>query len=78
MNFNDVDSFEEIQLEDDIRESNEEVHVMSNIDFTSSKLLELQSWKDNNVYNEVEDNGQNTISVRWVCTVKNTDNGPFA
>ena len=38
-----------------------------------AKLKELQSWKENNVYNEVEDIGQERISVRWVLTEKVKD-----
>ena len=35
---------------------------------TQAKLVELQRWKDNDVYEEVEDVGQKVISVRWVIT----------
>ena len=35
-----------------------------------AKLKEVQSWNDNAVYEEVEDKGQSTISVRWVITEK--------
>ena len=35
-----------------------------------AKLKELEKWKQFDVYKEVLDNGQNTISVRWVCTTK--------
>ena len=35
-----------------------------------AKMSELQQWKEQNVYNEVEDEGQNTISLRWVVQPK--------
>ena len=35
-----------------------------------AKLDELQSWKNNNVYTEVKDTGQDRLSVRWVMTEK--------
>ena len=37
---------------------------------TEAKMQELQKWKDNDVYDEVPDNGQRRISVRWVITEK--------
>ena len=39
----------------------------------SAKLKELESWKENEVYDEVEDIGQDRISVRWVVTEKMKD-----
>ena len=43
--------------------------------FENNKVLEakekeLQSWKENNVYEEVEDVGQRAISTRWIVTEK--------
>ena len=40
---------------------------------TRAKLDELESWKRNNVYSEVDDKGQQCISVRWVITRKMKD-----
>ena len=48
-----------------------EVH---NSDFHNAKLVELQSWKEHDVYIEVPYNGQNLVSLRWVCTLKDKDN----
>ena len=39
-------------------------------DFHNAKLVELQSWKESNVYIEVLYNGQNLVFLRWVCTLK--------
>ena len=36
----------------------------------SAQLEELQKWKDYKVYEEVEDEGQEVISTRWVITEK--------
>jgi len=37
--------------------------------------VELDSWKKDKVYTEVEDVGQKCISTRWVCSLKSTPNG---
>ena len=34
----------------------------------NAKTMELQKWKDFDVYEEVEDEGQKAISVHWVFT----------
>ena len=38
-----------------------------------AKQKELRHWTDHDVYEEVEDKGQNCISVRWVTTEKTSD-----
>ena len=35
-----------------------------------AKLAELKSWKDNNVYTEVENKNQSTISIKWIIKPK--------
>ena len=40
-----------------------------------AKAIELFSWKEHAVYSEVVDEGQETISTRWLCTTKETDSG---
>ena len=40
-----------------------------------AKLNELDKWKKYEVYEEVPDNGQKTISVHWVYTEKDTEKG---
>lgn len=35
-----------------------------------AKEKELESWRENNVYEEVEDTGQKAISTRWIVTEK--------
>ena len=51
----------------------EEVLLTNNLEKDSvqvAKQKELESWKANNVYEEVGDEGQHSISCRWVITSK--------
>ena len=41
-----------------------------NKDVMEAKEKELQSWRENYVYEEVEDGGQKAISTRWIVTEK--------
>ena len=43
-------------------------------EFDTAKQQELQSWKDHNVYESVPFEKQRCISVRWVCSLKTTEN----
>ena len=45
------------------------------LDVEQAKVNELNKWKQHNVYEEVENQGQSAISTRWVCTEKETENG---
>lgn len=45
-------------------------------DIELAKQRELQSWKSQKVYEEVTDEGQNFMNVRWVITPKVIDNKP--
>ena len=47
---------------------------MNNDMVTAAKNRELENWKENNVYEEVENTGQATMSVRWVVTEKIKNN----
>ena len=49
-----------------------EVYVTEEFSFDQAKLDELTSWKNNNVYKEVQKSNlnQKCISLRWVCTLK--------
>ena len=40
-----------------------------------AKQKELENWRKFNVYEEVTNTGQSYISVRWVCTEKETESG---
>ena len=50
----------------------EEVNLLDNnkTDVLRAKHAEIEQWKRNDVFEEVEDEGQNTISVRWIVTEK--------
>ena len=51
-----------------------EIPVFFNSDAVEqAKDAEMQNWKDNDVFEEVEDTGQGTISMRWVPTEKIVD-----
>ena len=53
-----------------------EVMIVNNKDpdsMTAAKEKELKNWRDNDVYCEVEDEGQNTVSCRWVIETKKID-----
>ena len=64
------------QVEDvQVQEGTEEVFQIDPVGFSTAKLGELNSWKDNGVYIEVSDENHDTISVKWVCSIKNTDSG---
>ena len=51
----------------------EEIYINNHSCSEEAKLKELESWKDNNVQETVKN--QKRISVRWVCSVKQTDKG---
>ena len=51
----------------------ESILEVYNSDFHNANLAELQSWKESNVYIEVLYNGQNLVSLRWVCILKDLD-----
>ena len=58
------------QVEDvQVQEGTEEVFQIDPVDFSTAELEEVKSWK------EVSDENQDTISVKWVCSIKNTDSG---
>ena len=52
--------------------SDEILMIMDEVSFENAKKEELESWKNNHVYTEIEDNGQSCVSTRWVCTLKET------
>ena len=59
--------------------SNEECLVAESIknicddQIKKAKLDELKNWKSNDVYREINNQGQQTVSVRWVVTTKLVD-----
>ena len=55
----------------------EEVYVTEEVFFDQAKQDELTTWKNNDVYKEVQksNSNQKCISLRWVCTLKKTKDG---
>src|SRR5215469_9519702 len=53
-------------------EEEEEVWLgnSENEEILEAKLKELESWKENKVYKEVEDKDQKTLFIRWVISQK--------
>ena len=44
--------------------------IEESFDVVEAKMMEFKNWQTHNVYEEVPDNGQNCISVKWVITKK--------
>ncbi|CAC5415686.1 unnamed protein product [Mytilus coruscus] len=63
-----------MKLKDQMSDDENEDVLLSDIDFTEAKEAELDNWRKHNVYEEVEDNGQNCISTKWVYTMKELEN----
>ena len=53
----------------------QEVMLTERICFDKDKSKELASWKEHDVFEEVNFTGQKCVSTRWICTLKNTANG---
>ena len=58
---------EEEVLANDIIESDNSIEILK------AKMNEFENWKDRKGFEEVENEGQRVISVRWVITKKNKD-----
>ncbi|XP_078490921.1 uncharacterized protein LOC144747058 [Ciona intestinalis] len=48
----------------------EESFVITSDIFSEAKKKELLSWRENQVFQEVKNQNQKCVSVRWVCTMK--------
>ena len=64
VNLRDYSNIERIEDEEEILLGFEDKRVVE------AKEKELQSWRENDVYEEVEDVGQRAISTRWIVTEK--------
>ena len=56
-----------------VPDETEMIILLNNSDVFLAKETEIQNWLDNNVFEEVPDNNQKAISVRWVITEKVVD-----
>ena len=54
--------------ESEMRVTNE-IHIKE-VYFSDMKEMELENWRNHEVYREVEDLGQKCISTRWIYTMK--------
>jgi hypothetical protein len=72
-----VDNLETLQGFYELHEQDqdESVMVLDGVSFDDAKRSELDSWKHNEVFQEVSDIGQKCISTRWICTLKETSAG---
>lgn len=62
----------------EIREMQQDEEIMITISdekTMEAKRIEIENWKENEVFEEVEWEGQTTISVRWVVTEKHNKEG---
>lgn len=73
----DVSQLENLQVEPSVDATNnsEDVLITKEVSFDHAKQEELKNWRDNNVFETVQDEGQKSISTRWVCTLKETPAG---
>ena len=62
-----MDNIKDLQL---VSEEFQMVILFNSSEVANAKEEELRNWIRNKVFEEVEDNGQRTISVRWVITEK--------
>ena len=62
-----MESIKDLQL---VSEEFQMVILFNSSEVAKAKEEELRNWIRNKVFEEVEDNGQRTISVRWVITEK--------
>ena len=66
-----MENVQDLQL---VSEEAQMIILFNSAEVTKAKEIEIQNWINNNVFNEVEDMGQQTISVRWVITEKPINN----
>ena len=55
---------------------NSKLDTVVDVEMNNAKMQELEAWRSHNVFDEVVDEGQQTISVRWVITPKVVDGIP--
>ena len=51
----------------------EQIMLIDENCFQKAKLYELNSWKTNNVYEEIPYSNQSLMHVKWVCTMKESN-----
>ena len=53
----------------------EEVYFTEDISSETAKQNELKSWKNNDVYSAIKNDNQKTVSLGWMCSLKETPKG---
>ena len=53
----------------------EEVYFTEDISYETAKQNELKSWKNNDVYSAIKNDNQKTVSLGWMCSLKETPKG---
>lgn len=73
----DISQLEDLHLQDTVpgSEISEDIFVTKDVSFDEAKAQEITNWKQNDVFEEVDNKGQKCISTRWVCTLKETVDG---
>lgn len=73
----DLSQLEDLRVQADVPDTDihEDIYVTKDVSFDEAKENEIRSWRQNEVFEEVVDKGQKCISTRWVCTLKETENG---
>lgn len=69
----DLSRVDNLSIEPDVGEA--DVLITKDISFDVAKQEEINNWKNNDVFEEVQDEGQKCVSTRWVCSLKETDKG---
>ena len=69
VDFNQIKGWE--KSEDDVLNADSS----DNVEILEAKQAELRNWTTHNVYEDVDDNDQKVISLRWVLNQKYKDSG---
>lgn len=80
LDFSNVRNIQILENESDVENeqdvvTTDEVFELKHESFVGAKEEELNSWKEHHVYEEVPYKQQKCISVRWVCSLKPTNDG---
>ena len=63
----DMKNIKDLQL---LPDESQIIILFNSAEVSKAKEMEIKNWIDNKVFDEIEDTGQHTISVRWVITEK--------
>ena len=69
----DLKTVQNLNVVDPVNDEETEEVMLSSVDFKEAKETELNNWRNNYVFEEMEDVGQQCVSTRWVYTLKELD-----